>query len=216
MATLTYDGTDPNAPELSPEEQDSLARGEAQLAEEQNLLAGKFRDAEALEQAYIELQQKLGSNEDDTDEDAEEDTSEETGEEEEEVSEEEVEDEDAVLTEEEVSQIQQIAGGPEEYDNMLRWAAQNLQPNDIEAFDHVIGLNDAAAASFAVSVLSGVYRDSVGSEGDLLTGGRPQQPADVFESQAQVVEAMSDPKYDRDPAYRQAVMQKLERSNIQY
>ena len=148
MATLTYDGTDPNAPELSPEEQDSLARGEAQLAEEQNLLAGKFRDAEALEQAYIELQQKLGSNEDDTDEDAEEDTSEETGEEEEEVSEEEeVEDEDAVLTEEEVSQIQQIAGGPEEYDNMLRWAAQNLQPNDIEAFDHVIGLNDAAAAS---------------------------------------------------------------------
>ena len=64
--------------------------------------------------------------------------------------------------------------------------------------------------------MSGVYRDSVGSEGDLLTGGRPQQPADVFESQAQVVEAMSDPKYDRDPAYRQAVMQKLERSNIQY
>ena len=213
MATLTYDSTDPNAPEFSPEEQESLARGEAQLAEEQGLLAGKFRDAEALEQAYIELQQKLGSNEDETDDAVEEDPPEETGDEEE-TEEEEVE--GAVLSEAEVESIQQIAGGPEEYDNMLQWAAKNLQQSDIEAFDHVIGLNDAAAASFAVSVLNGAYRDATGSEGDLLTGGRPQQPADVFESQAQVVEAMSDPKYDRDPAYRQAVMQKLERSNIQY
>ena len=59
MATLTYDGSDPNAPELTPEEQDSLAVGEAQLEQEQQLLAGKYKDAEALEQAYIELQQKL-------------------------------------------------------------------------------------------------------------------------------------------------------------
>ena len=77
-------------------------------------------------------------------------------------------------------------------------------------------MNDARAAAFAVSVLSNVYKNSVGSEGELLTGGKAQQVADVFESQAQVVEAMSDPKYDRDPAYRQAVMQKLERSQISY
>ena len=31
------------------------------------MLAGKFKDAEALEQAYIELQKKLGTNEADTD-----------------------------------------------------------------------------------------------------------------------------------------------------
>ena len=90
---------------------------------------------------------------------------------------------------------------------MLQWAAKNLQAPDIEAFDHVIGLNDARAAAFAVSVFSNVYKQSVGSEGELLTGGKPSQPADVFESQAQVVEAMSDPRYDKDPAYRQAVMQ---------
>lgn len=217
MATLTYDSTDPNAPELTPEEQDSLARGEAQIAEEQGLLAGKYKDAESLEQAYIELQQKLGSNETNTD--AQEAEPEASSQEEEEEQGEEVETEETeevVLSDEDVANIQNIAGGPQEYDNMLQWAAKNLEANDIEAFDHVIGLNDARAAAFAVSVLSNVYKNSVGSEGELLTGGKAQQVADVFESQAQVVEAMSDPKYDRDPAYRQAVMHKLERSQISY
>ncbi len=219
MATLTYDSTNPNEPEFSPEEQDSLARGEAQLAEEQKLLAGKFQDAEALEQAYIELQQKLGSNEDETDDTSEADAPEETSEEEtKESEEEEVDSEEGEVefSEEEVTQIQNIVGGEQEYDNMLKWAASNLEASDIDAFDHVIGLNDARAAAFAVSVLNNIYKNSVGSEGELLTGGKPQQVADVFESQAQVVEAMSDPKYDRDPAYRQSIMQKLERSNVQY
>jgi hypothetical protein len=64
--------------------------------------------------------------------------------------------------------------------------------------------------------LNKFYKDQTGSEGELLTGGKATQPADVFQSQAQVVEAMSDPRYDRDPAYRQSVMQKLERSPINY
>ena len=99
---------------------------------------------------------------------------------------------------------------------MLQWAAKNLEAADIEAFDHVIGLNDARAAVFAVNALKLAYEANADKEGDLLTGGRAPSKADVFESQAQVVEAMNDPKYDRDPAFRQAVMQKLERSNIQY
>ena len=62
MATLTYDPSDPNAPELNEAEQEALAIGEAAQADQEELLAGKFKDAEALEQAYIELQQKLGNN----------------------------------------------------------------------------------------------------------------------------------------------------------
>ena len=57
---------------------------------------------------------------------------------------------------------------------------------------------------------------SVGFEGEMATGRAPRQQADVFRSQAEVVEAMSDPRYDRDPAYRQDVFEKLGRSNIDY
>ena len=63
MATLTYDPTPADQPEFSEEELDSLQRGEEMQGEEQQLLAGKYKDAEELEKAYIELQKKLGAGE---------------------------------------------------------------------------------------------------------------------------------------------------------
>ena len=59
--TLTVNDT-PQQEGLTAEEQDSLQVGE-QLAEQQGeLLAGKYKNAEELEQAYVELQKKLGDN----------------------------------------------------------------------------------------------------------------------------------------------------------
>jgi glutamine synthetase adenylyltransferase len=52
MATLTYDSTETPEGEFTEEEQENIKVGEA--------LAGKFKDAEDLESAYIELQKKLG------------------------------------------------------------------------------------------------------------------------------------------------------------
>ena len=91
MATLTYDPTPADQPEFNEAEQEALAIGEAQAEEEQQLLAGKFEDAEALEQAYIELQKKLGTNNEDVSEVQEDEVrvqedNEESSEEEEEVS----------------------------------------------------------------------------------------------------------------------------------
>ena len=72
MATLTYDPTPADQPEFSEAEQEALAIGEAAAQEQQQLLAGKFKDAESLEKAYIELQSKLGSK--DTSEEVEEES----------------------------------------------------------------------------------------------------------------------------------------------
>ena len=46
---------------LTPEEQDSLAVGEKLQAEQETLLAGKYKSTEDLEKAYKELESKLGS-----------------------------------------------------------------------------------------------------------------------------------------------------------
>ena len=51
-----------NLENLSPEEQDSLAVGEQMQEAQDNLLAGKYQNAKELEQGYLELQKKLGSN----------------------------------------------------------------------------------------------------------------------------------------------------------
>ena len=65
--TLSYNPTDPNAPEFSPDEQDSLEVAEKLGRQESELLAGKFENAEELENAYLNLQKKLGGEVDDDD-----------------------------------------------------------------------------------------------------------------------------------------------------
>jgi len=54
-----------------------------------------------------------------------------------------------------------------------------------------------------------------GVEGNLVQG-KPPSTGSGFRSQAELVQAMSDPRYDSDPAYRQDVARKLERSNISF
>ena len=50
----------------------------------------------------------------------------------------------------------------------------------------------------------------------MITGKAPKSTADVFKSQAEMIKAMEDDRYADDPAYRQAIMEKLERSNINF
>ena len=50
-----------------------------------------------------------------------------------------------------------------------------------------------------------------------MTGkAAPNNSGDVFRSQQELVAAMSDARYDRDPAYRQDVIEKLDRSNLEF
>ena len=44
--------------------------------------------------------------------------------------------------------------------------------------------------------------------------GGDQIPNDSFESVSQVTEAMNDPRYDKDPAYRKKVTDKIARSSV--
>ena len=256
MAELTYDPTPADQPEFNEAEQEALAIGEAAAREEQAAYAGKFKDAEELEKAYIELQKKLGEtdgNEEGLQEQADnEETQQEvspaaelitnasqmyadTGELTPEVLEQfnSMSSADLVnaymemqgnlpsqsspdLSESEVNQIKNFAGGEESYNNLMQWASGNMDQADVAAFDSIVEKGDARSIKLAVAGIKAQYEAMNGFEGEMLTGRAPQQQADVFRSQAEVVAAMSDPRYDRDPAYRKDVFEKLDRSNIQY
>ena len=60
------------------------------------------------------------------------------------------------------------------------------------------------------------YQNDNGYEGRMLQGKASKTSTDVYQSQAQLVAAMSDPRYDNDPAYRQDVIAKLDRSDLQF
>ena len=63
--TVTYDPADDSVvmEADTARDQETLEVGEKMLAEQENLLAGKYRKPEDLEAAYLELQKKLGDQE---------------------------------------------------------------------------------------------------------------------------------------------------------
>ena len=209
--TLTSTDAPADQPELNADEQESLAIAEANEGEQQQLLAGKFDSPQSLEQAYLELQKKLGeSREEEPQADESEEETEETEEEEQEEAVE------GQLTEAQAQQLYTMVGGEKEYQSMLEWASQSLSKEEIEMYDSVMGAGNANSIYFAVQALANKYSDSVGSEGQLLTGRGSAESNAVFRSQSELVQAMSDPRYDNDPAYRSDVMTKLENSDLAF
>ena len=197
--------------ELNADEQNSLEVGEQLAQDQETLLAGKYDSPEQLEQAYLELQQKLGS-----DEEGEPQEEEPGDESEEEQSEDDGEEEEGGLTDEDVEALQDMAGGEQQYEQMLSWASDNLSEAEIDMYDDVMDSGDPAACFFAVQALMARYGDSTGVDGELLTGKSPTTVAQGFRSQAELVQAMSDPRYESDPAYRSDVINKLENSEIDF
>ena len=252
---------------LTPEEQDSLQVGEAMQSEHEQLLAGKYKNAEDLEKAYVELQKKLGEKGDETSETTG-DTDAVDGEETSEEAKETAEDSPAValineaneefyangnqlsaetiekfsqmssqdlvnaymevqknqpqptqaaeLSDSDINVIKNSVGGEAEYGKIVGWASENLDQTSIDAFDNIVEGGNKAAIQLALNGLRAQYENTNGYEGRMLTGKAPQNSGDVFRSQAEVVQAMTDPRYDSDPAYRQDLINKLDRSNIDF
>ena len=248
-----------DAGQLTAEEQDSLSLGESLVEQQEGLLAGKYKDAEALEAGYKELEAKLGQrdNDDDDVEVAEQEespafqstaasdlitsASDEYWNNGEQLSQETIEKfsqmsgRDLVdayvamsqadpnygpppgdLSDSEVNTIQEAAGGRDNYKTMTQWASDNLAEKDVKAFDQIIDSGNLQAIQLAVAGLRSTYEQYNGYEGRMLSGKPPRSSGDVFRSQAELVAAMSDRRYDDDPAYRQDVIEKLDRSDISF
>ena len=87
---------------------------------------------------------------------------------------------------------------------------------DSKAFDDLVSTGNVGAIRLAAQGLQAKYNDANGYEGRMLSGKSPKTSEDTFRSQAELVKAMSDPRYEDDPAYRQDVIEKLDRSDVQF
>ena len=252
--TYTYDNS-PDTEVLTEEEQDSLAVGEELMEQQENLLAGKYKNAQDLESAYIELQKKLGegsseeaeevSNEPESDDDVDPvvdmltaaseeyaeagEMSQETFDALSEMSSEELlnayvamqanaapAQQAADLSDSDVSDLKAAVGGEEAYDQITGWAAESLSDSELDAFNATIENGSKAQIQMIMAGLQARYQSENGYEGRQLQGKPPSSSGNAFRSQAEVVEAINDPRYDRDPAYRNDVLMRLERSDISF
>ena len=120
------------------------------------------------------------------------------------------------LTTQDINEVKSVAGGDKEYGELVQWAADNLDKSDVASFDELISSGNVGAIKLAVNGLKAQYESINGYEGTMLSGKPPTTSKDVFRSQAEVVAAMSDERYDKDPAYRQDLIEKLDRSNVKF
>ena len=121
---------------------------------------------------------------------------------------------DTALSVKEVASIKESLGGEAEYGKMIEWAAANLSADEVEGFNQIINTQPMAAVKMAITGLHARYSAVEGREPKLIGGRAPKGSTDKFESTAQLVAAMSDPKYSTDPAYQRKVQEKLSRSSI--
>tara|TARA_R100000152_G_C6771095_1_gene197510 strand:+ start:1214 stop:2080 length:867 start_codon:yes stop_codon:yes gene_type:complete len=283
--TLSIDTT-PDSEVLTAEEQDSLEVGQKLNAEHEGKLAGKFDSPKDLENAYLELQKKLGNKEDGIQEEGQktqevkaddnqyledgsinyETVSEVYGAEVSNIfqnkgidpweinkhfheNEGTISDDmyqqlegagfskqlvdaylsgravdagysnaapEADLTDSQVTQIQNSVGGESEYKNIVTWAGQNLSKPEIDAFDSLINSGNVAQIKLAVAGMKAQYQNANGYEGRMLQGKSARTADEVFRSQAELINAMNDPRYETDEAYRDDVMRKLDRSDLKF
>jgi len=122
----------------------------------------------------------------------------------------------ADISDAQINQVKNSAGGDAAYQNMVQWAGANLDAKSIEAFDQIINTGSLDAINFAVKGLKSQYDAANGVEGTMVQGKAAPNRGDVFRSQAELVAAMSDRRYDNDPAYRQDVIEKLDRSDLSF
>jgi hypothetical protein len=275
MPEITFDPTDPADTEArEAEEARLLALGSRLQDEEEEIrnetydkarrdseaelnYAGKFKSAEDLEKAYLELQKKLGQKDTDESPSDEETESDESPSEEAEAPEELSPEKETLLkaSEEYYSNNNQLkpetlqklkelpseklieaylelqkntqpvaakpladadaqnivksVGGEEAYQQTLAWAAENLKPEEVAAYDNVVNSGNKDAIFFAVQALNQRYKDAVGFEGQTISGKAVKQTVKGFRSQAELARAISDPRYRNDPAYRLDIEAKL-------
>lgn len=283
----TFDSTDTSAADAQQAaEAKALAEGErlieqqekakeltyeqARLQEEsQARYAGKYKSADELEKAYLELQKKLGQSKEEQEPEEVEasETPEEEpveGSQEEEVAEEVEETSEvakllteaskefsenasklspetieklsqldsktlvetwanyiaqqeqqavqAQISQQEADRVLKAIGGQEFYQQMLGWAAENLSPAEVAAYDNVVNNANADAVYWAAMGLKAKYTDAVGFEGKQVNGKRPSVSEPGFRSHSELARAIRDPRYKDDPAYRRDIEDKLARS----
>ena len=233
---LTRDTSEPEivTEERAAEEADSLRVGEELLAAQDQLRAGKYRDAQELEKAYIELQSKLGEKQPESEPEAQEEQAPSTAEllrkyldgdndaleglSVEDMAElfrqqqPEQQPKDVDLSDDQVNTIFDSVGGEQNYQSLMQWASQNLDKAQIAAYDSAVDSANMAAINLALRGLISAYQDANGVEGQTIQGKASPNKANSYRSHAELIAAMSDPRYETDPAYRMDVMSKLEMS----
>ena len=190
------------------EEQAKVEQAKAELMDgepqERGYLGGKYQSVEDLENGYKAMQAEYTRLKEEINQPVGEEESEDEGE------------DLPGITHEQVDQIRTAmfdqVGGEAKYAALTEWAAKNISGERQQAYDNALRSADQAQIMQALKSIQYDHMMSNGYEPKLTGGGAPSMEVRGFQSEAQVVQAMNDPRYsgpNADPAYIREVEQKM-------
>ncbi len=106
----------------------------------------------------------------------------------------------------EQNEIAAVVGGREKLEEIKNWASQNLSK------ERIVALNAIRSKEEIELVLRGLKADMEDKEGktpEYQKGTGDKAGESGYRSQAEMFEAIKDPKYQKDPAYRADVQKKI-------
>ncbi len=112
------------------------------------------------------------------------------------------------------------AGGEAEYAALINFA-KSLPVDDIKAYNDAVGRGDVAAAKIMLRAFKAEQTAALGKDPKLTTdNGTPKVPGegsesgDSYKNTDEYLVSVGDPRYARDPAFREEVYAKLAKSSF--
>ena len=116
------------------------------------------------------------------------------------------------LAEQHNASIMSSVGGAENYNNMVQWASENLSKAEIDAFNNTVDNGSLEQAQLAIAGVNAKYLANT-KEPNLFSGQKAESNVG-YESVAQMLTDINNPKYKEDIAFRKQVEAKVKQSNI--
>jgi hypothetical protein len=110
--------------------------------------------------------------------------------------------------------IKAEVGGAESYTEIVTWAKDALNPQEIAAFNKTVNSNDLEAVKLAVTGLKARHDAVNGTNPKLISGKAGTDTGGGYNSWAQVTAAMKDARYESDSAFRAEVQDKISKSQL--
>lgn len=112
--------------------------------------------------------------------------------------------------------IYESVGGEKEYRSIVNWASQNLNKKSIDAFNRAIDNSNINAITLMLDGMKAKMIAKMGTANKSIHGGAsaPKNSPKGYSTKTEMIKAMSDPRYGRDPEYTRMVEQQMWATNI--
>lgn len=109
------------------------------------------------------------------------------------------------------AQVEKALGGAEQVQKVLQWAEANLTPERRDSLNKQLATADPATAA---TILRGLSVEAQIPTGGLAASTTPSLAASPFRNDQELYEAIGNPRYKTDSAYRNEVQERAKASQI--